>query len=74
MTEEEKNRLLLVESALFGNVKIGEIGMVKKVDEIWTVLVGLSFIGKLGTWLAVIIAGVGSVWGIVWSFIKHSQK
>ena len=62
--------ILEMQRALYGDPKNGDIGVVKKIDEMYVVFSGLGFIGKIATWLAIILAGVGSVWGGIFHFIK----
>jgi len=70
----QDQRLKLIEDALFGNDKIGELGMVHKVDRMFEVFSGMIFIGKIATWLAVILAGVGAVWEFVVHFLKSPAR
>lgn len=74
MSQEENKRLEKIEHALFGDEQVGEIGMVKKMDEVWGLLIGISFIGKMATWLAVVAAGVGAAWGVITHFFKSATK
>ena len=63
----QDQRLKFIEDALFGNDKIGELGMVHKVDRMFEVFSGFTFVGKVATFLAIII---GSVYGVFESVVR----
>jgi hypothetical protein len=74
MTAEEKKMLEEVHQALIGNKELGELGIAKKVDMMWTVFAGLTLFGKAAAWLAVVLAGAGAAWEAMIHFLRTPIK
>jgi hypothetical protein len=60
-----------LQKALFGDKDKGEMGMVQKVDAMYEVFSALMFIGKIATWIAIVLAGVGAAWTAFGGGIKR---
>jgi hypothetical protein len=60
-----------IHEALFGNPDTGDVGVVimtKQMYEAWSAIIWL---GKIITWIAIVLAGVGTAWTLVVAGLKH---
>jgi hypothetical protein len=71
MTDDRDQDIRDLQAALFGNKDTGEIGMVQKVDKMYEVFSALMFLGKIATWCAVILAGIGAAWSAFGAGFRH---
>jgi hypothetical protein len=60
-----------VHLALFGDPDTGQKGMVAMTKEMYEAWSAILWLGKIITWIAIILAGIGASWTLIVAAIKH---
>jgi hypothetical protein len=60
-----------IHNALFGNKETGEMGIVQMNKEMYQAWSAVIWLGKVITWIAVVVAGIGTAWMAIGGAIKH---
>lgn len=71
-TQEQINSDL--HKALYGNSETGDLGLVKKTDEIYSILSAFKLFGKAIMWIALVLGSVGTAVAGYFQIIKHLFK